>query len=264
MSGISILPQELLDTVLQYVDIKTLLFAQRVSRYWRHTITSNPKLQETLFLRPKTSNSPPYICDWQGNDLQYFGPLKSHPSPQEPTSPRQTFTPITINPLLANEIYYQSLDSSPKRRGQRFVLPPLGTFLRHPSGSWRSMVLTQPPTSSVVAVSIDTSHRYGLRADINFVEANITLGSLVHKMLAAEGLEPGSYAASLCVWHVMYVDTLETEHLAVGDWIAKYEDGKLVPTPARYSAFSLERMRHPLPPVFSSWPAWDADKEAVR
>jgi hypothetical protein len=56
----------------------------------------------------------------------------------------------------------------------------------------------------------------------------------------------------------MFVDTLETDHLAVGDWIAKYEGGKLAPTPTRYSAFSRERMHHPLPPVFSSWPAWDA------
>lgn len=252
------LPQELLDIVLQNVDIKTLFFAQRVSRYWRHTITSSPKLQETLFLRPRTSDTLSFICDWQGEDLHYFGPSKSHPSPQEPTLSRQSFTPMTINPLLANEIYYQSLSSLPQRRGQRFVLPPLGTFLRHPSGSWRSMLLTQPPTSSVVAVSIDTSHRYGLRADINFVEADITLGGLVDKMLAAEGLEAGSYAASLCVWHVMYVDTLETEYLAVGDWIAKYEFGRLLPTPARCSAFSLERLPHPLPPVFSSWPAWDA------
>ncbi|KAM0703240.1 hypothetical protein Q7P35_009178 [Cladosporium inversicolor] len=257
MAAISVLPQELLDMVLQYVDIKTILFAQRVSRYWRHTITSSPKLQETLFLRPKTSNIS-YTCDWQGDDLLYFGPLKRHPSPQyEPTSTK-TFTPITINPLLANEIYYQSLDSAPKRRGQRLVLPPLGTFLRHPSGSWRSMTLTQPPTPSVVAVSIDTSHRYGLRADINFVEVNCTLGSLVDRMLVAEGLEAGSYAAGLCVWHVMFVDTLQTEYLAVEDWIVRYDGGKLVPTPARYSAFSLERMPHPLPPMFSSWPAWDA------
>jgi hypothetical protein len=259
MTGISVLPQELLDIILQLVDIKTLLFAQRVSRHWRHTITSSPKLQEALFLRPKAApNITSYICDWQGDDLQYFGPFKSYLTPQQPTPSRQTFTPITINPLLANEIYYQSLSHIPQRRGQRFVLPPLGTFLRHPSGSWRSMVLTQPPTPSVVAVSIDTSHRFGLRADINFDEANITLGGLIDKMVAAEGLEAGSYAASLCVWHVMFVDTLETDYLAVGDWIAKYEGGKLVPTPARCSAFSLERLPHPLPPVFSSWPVWDA------
>lgn len=256
MAAISVLPQELLDIVLQYVDIKTLLFAQRVSCCWRHTITSSPKLQETLFLRPKTSNTS-YTCDWQGDDLLYFGPPDKSHSPLQRTS-RQTFAPITINPLLANEIYYQSLDSTPKRRGQRLVLPPLGTFLRHPSGSWRSMVLTQPPTPSVVAVSIDTSHRYGLRADINFVEANITLGSLVDRMLAAEGLEAGSYAAGLCVWHVMFVDTVETEYLAVGDWIVRHDCGRLVPTPAKYSAFSLERLPHPLPPVFSSWPAWNA------
>jgi hypothetical protein len=258
MPGISILPQELLDTILQYVDIKTLLFAQHVSRYWRTTITTSPNLQQTLFLRPKPQIKPSYICDWQGDDLHYFGCPKPHLSHEhEPTS-RETFTPITINPLLANEIYYQSLSSLPQRRGQRFVLPPLGTFLRHPSGSWRSMLLTQPPTASVVAVSIDTSHRYGIRADVNFVEANITLGGLVDKMLAAEGFEVSSYAASLCVWHVMFLDTLETDYLAFRDLIARYEGGKLVPTPARYSAFSLERLPHPLPPVFSSWPAWDA------
>lgn len=250
MADISILPQELLDIVLQYVDIKTLLLAQRVSRYWKATITSSPQLQETLFLRPKTSNILSYVCDWQGDDLHYFGPIKPHSSHQ--STSRQTFTYITINPLLANEIYYQSLNTTPQRRGQRLVLPPLSTFLRRSSGSWRSMFLTQPPTPSVVAVSIDTSHRYGLGADINFVETNVTLGRLVDKMLAAEGLEAGSYAASPCVWHVMYVDTLQTEYLAVGDWIAKNVDEKLVPTPARYSPFSLERLPHPLMPVFSS------------
>jgi hypothetical protein len=250
MADIFLLPQELLDIVLQYVDIKTLLLAQRVSRHWKATITSSPQLQENLFLRPKTSNILSYVCEWQGDDLQYFGPIKLYPSHQ-PTS-RQTFTSITINPLLANEIYYQSLNTTPQRRGQRLVLPPLSTFLRHSSGSWRSMFLTQPPTPSVVAVSIDTSHRYGLGADINFVEENVTLGNLVDKMLAAEGLGAGSYAASPCVWHVMYVDTLQTEYLAVGDWIARYLNEKLVPTPARYSAISLEQLPHPLMPVFSS------------
>jgi len=257
MAGIAVLPQELLDTILQYVDMKTLLFAQQVSRHWRDTITSSPQLQESLFLRPKTSNIVKHACDWKGNELVCFGPIPEDQPPHRPPLPssRQTFTSITINPLLANEIYYQSLDSEPKRRGQRLVLPPLGAFLRHPSGSWRSMFLTQPPTPSVVAVSIDTSHRYGLRADITFVEANCALGSLVDKMLAAEDVDANSYAATLCLWHVMYVDTLETEYLAVGDWIAKYVDGKLVPTPAKYSAFALERLTHPLPPIFSSWPA---------
>jgi hypothetical protein len=255
MAAIAVLPQELLDAVLQYVDLKTLLFAQQVSRHWKATIASSPQLQDALFLRPKTSGIIEHLCDWKGDELLQFGPTKDSSPTQSPQSTsRQTFTSITINPLLANEIYYQSLDSEPKRRGQRLVLPPLGTFLRHPSGSWKSMFLTQPPTPSIVAVSIDTSHRYGLRADITFVEANCTLGSLVDRMLAAEALESNSYAASLCVWHVMYVDTLETEYLAVGDWIAKYVDEKLVPTPAKYSAFALQRLRHPLPPVFSLWP----------
>jgi hypothetical protein len=257
MAGIAVLPQELLDAVLQYVDIKTLLLAQRVSRHWKATITSSPQLQEALFLRPKTSGTTKHVCDWKGDELLHFGPMRGHTKSTQ-TTLRQTFISITINPLLANEIYYQSLDSEPKRRGQRLVLPPLGTFLRHPSGSWKSMFLTQPPTPSIVAVSIDTSHHHGLRADITFIETNCTLGSLVDKMLAAEALESNSYAASLCIWHVMYVDTLDTNHIAVGEWIAKYVDGKLVPTPAKYSAFALERLPHPLPPVFSTWPAYVA------
>lgn len=154
---------------------------------------------------------------------------------------------------MANEIYYQSLEPTDKRRGQRLELPLLGTFLRHPTGSWRSMFLTQPPIASVVAVGIDSIH-HSMRADTNFVEANCTLGTLIDRMLEAENLEPDSLAAACCLWHVMYVDTLETDFLAVGDWIAKYVDGKLVPTPAKYTSFALERLMHPLPPLFSSWP----------
>lgn len=256
MAGISVLPQELLDIVLQHVDIKTLLFAQQVSRHWNATITSSPQLQQVLFFRPKTSGIVQHACDWKDEELIYFGPVPESPATASVSSiSRQTFTSITINPLLANEIYYQSLSSTPQRRGQRLVLPSLGAFLRHPTGSWRSMFLTQPPIAHVVAVSIDYSHRDTFRADIKFVEANCTLGRLVDKMLAAEGLEAGSYAATLCLWHVMFVDSLEMEYLAVGEWIAKYEDGKLVPTPAKYSAFALERLEHPSAPVFSLWPA---------
>ena len=117
------------------------------------------------------------------------------------------------------------------------------------------MLLTQPPIASVVAVSIDYTHRYSLRADINFSAANCTLGDLVDKMLEAENLDADSLAACRCLWHVMYVDSLETDYLAVGEWIAKYVDGKLVPTPAKYTSFALERLPHPLPPFFSAWPA---------
>lgn len=117
------------------------------------------------------------------------------------------------------------------------------------------MLLTQPPIASVVAVSIDYTHRYSLRADINFLAANCTLGDLIDKMLEAENLDADSLAACRCLWHVMYVDSLETDYLAVGEWIAKYVDEKLVPTPTKYTSFALERVLHPLPPFFSAWPA---------
>jgi hypothetical protein len=44
------------------------------------------------------------------------------------------------------------------------------------------------------------------------------------------------------------------EYIPVGDWVVKYVDGEMVPTPAKYTAFALERPEHPLPPYFSARP----------
>jgi hypothetical protein len=73
-------------------------------------------------------------------------------------------------------------------------------------------------------------------------------------MLAVENLNAGSLAAALGLWCVMYVDTVEMEYIPVGDWVVKYVDGEMVPTPAKYTAFALERLEHPLPPYFSARP----------
>jgi hypothetical protein len=244
---VAVLPQELLDAVLQHVDIKTLLFAQGVSHHWKETITSSPQIQELLFFRPKTTNLIYHKCNWLGNKLSHFGPA-TKPTETTVTTPTvspltTTFTSIVINPLLANEIYYENLDSGAIRWGQRIVLPHLDTFLHHPAGSWRSMLVTQPPIANVVAVSIDQGYAQSLRSDINFVEETCTLGSLVDRMLAAEQLDAESSEIAPCIWHVMYVNALDTESIAVGDWIAKYVDGKLVPTPARCTSFVLEKRK---------------------
>jgi hypothetical protein len=242
MAAIDVLPQELLDAVLQHVDIKTLLLAQQVSRYWKETINCSPQIQELLFFRPKTIGLIYHKCDWVDNKLSHFGPTTGSAGTDE-SSTTTTFTSIVINPLIANEIYYENLDSGAIRWGQRIVLPHLDKFLHHPAGSWRSMLVTQPPTPSIVAVSIDQGYAQSLRADINFIEENCTLGCLVDRMLAAEQLDAESSEIAPCIWHVMYVNALDTESIAVGDWIAKYVDGKLVPTPARCTSFVLEKRK---------------------
>jgi hypothetical protein len=246
MAGIAVLPQELLDAVLQHVDIKTLLSAQQVSHHWKETITSSPQIQEALFFRPKTTSLIYHKCNWADNKLSHFGPATKPTKTDESrltTTFTTTFTSIIINPLIANEIYYENLDSGAIRWGQRIVLPNLDTFLHHPAGSWRSMLVTQPPIPSIVAVSIDQGYAQSLRSDINFVEENCTLGSLVDRMLAAEQLDAESSEIAPCIWHVMFVNALDTESIAVGDWIAKYVDGELVPTPARCTSFVLEKRK---------------------
>jgi hypothetical protein len=74
VTGLSSLPPELIDAILQHIDIKTLLLAQRVSHTWQNTIASSPQLQEALFIRPKTSPTRLYTCSWKGDKFHYFGP----------------------------------------------------------------------------------------------------------------------------------------------------------------------------------------------
>jgi hypothetical protein len=163
MTGLSSLPPELLDAILQHIDIKTLLFAQRVYHTWKNTIISSPRLQEALFYRPKTSETTLYTCSWKGDKIRRFGPARDKTNTNNKTS-TQTFTPIIINPLLAQSVYYQTLHNrhthrdgerlTRPHRGQRLNLRSLGTFLQHPTGSWRSMFLTQPPMPSMRAANI--------------------------------------------------------------------------------------------------------------
>jgi hypothetical protein len=97
MTGFSELPVELLDAILQHINIKTLLFAQLVSRTWHNAIASSPQLQEDLFFRPKIPKHPNYTCVWTKEKLDYFGPPRditnTNPGFTSKTT-SQTYTPI--------------------------------------------------------------------------------------------------------------------------------------------------------------------------
>jgi hypothetical protein len=240
MTGLSDLRVELLDAILQHIDIKTLLFAQRVSQTWQNTMTASPQLQETLFYRPKSSETRLFTCSWKAKQLRRFGPAKdNHKSTSKTTT--QTFTPITINAFLAQSTYYQPLYDHPThshgerpRRGQRLNLPSLGTFLsflRCPAGSWRSMLLTQPPVPSILAASMKP-YTGNPRVEYDKFESGQggwdwdgTFGSLVDRMLEASGEDEAAAARRL--WTVLLFDAVELRYLAVGDVASRYVDGEL-------------------------------------
>lgn len=266
MDGLSVLPQELFEAVLQHLDIKTLLFAQRVSRHWRTTIASSPQLQEALFCLPKTSETTRYSCEWAGDKLHRFGPVEPaaltkslSTTSADPCSITSTppFTPVTVNPLLVDEIFYSCLDYAPavKRRGQRLVVPRLSVFLRHPTGSWRSMLLTQPPTARIVALMVD-SQNGSPKCNIEFVEANCTLGGLVDRMLAASGIPASSNDNAKYTWNVMYVDAIELDHLAFSGQVSRYMSGRLVSSGREWNMVlkgkAMKMVQHPQPPIFST------------
>jgi hypothetical protein len=130
MTGFSELPVELLDAILQHISIKTLLFAQLVSRTWHNAIASSPQLQEDLFFRPKIPKHPNYTCVWTKEKLDYFGPPRditntnpgftsTSTSTSTSKTTSQTYTPIRINGLLVDAIRIQTLNfRSSHVRGQ--------------------------------------------------------------------------------------------------------------------------------------------------
>jgi hypothetical protein len=266
MATLSSLPQELLDAILQLLDMKTLLFAQRVSHTWRSIVTSSPQLQEALFLRPKTAQTPLYTCSWIGNNIYYFGPAKDKPDTNPNSTSKittQIFTPVRITRLLADAIYCQSLDPRPDQvHGHRLNLQRLRAFLRHPSGSWRSMLLTQPPVSSILATSITI---YDDKPECEFDEIksandadwdwDCTLGDLVDRMLAVcyRSEVAGSQAAARRLWTVKFSDTVGLGYLAVGNKTVRVVKGGLVFTGGESlgDANDLrEIVAHPRPPFF--------------
>jgi hypothetical protein len=119
MTGFSELPVELLDAILQHINIKTLLFAQLVSRTWHSAIASSPQLQEDLFFRLKIPKHPNYICVWTKEKLDYFGPPRDMTNTNPGFTSTSTSTPIRINGLLVDAIRIQTLNfRSSHVRGQ--------------------------------------------------------------------------------------------------------------------------------------------------
>lgn len=74
------------------------------------------------------------------------------------------------------------------------------------------------------------------------------------RLLEAEGWSvnerPAEEAGTRAVWHVMFKDTVDLGHLAVGEEIVRVVGGRLVATGAEYDAQSREEVVRPMAPFF--------------
>lgn len=150
-------------------------------------------------------------------------------------------------------------------RGQCLDLSRLKTFTRYPTGSWRSMLITNSPISSISAWSDRPYYGNPVMEYDHINSANdaawdwdCTLGGLVDRMLLAaccrpEAVESEADAAERR-WNVTFVDTVQLGHLAVGRMIVRFVDGRgLVPTDMKCRGNPNEmraKVAHPNLPVF--------------
>lgn len=158
---------ELLAGILEELDMKTLLFARRVSRQWFAVIRSSPELQEKLFYthRPKKGEDTRYL--WNPS-IRHLEPWGQNLLQEDSNSLRyrgtRTLAPIRINPLLTEEILPLEIDGSTDQ-GQRIECVATTELLKSPDGSWQSMFLTQPPVTRVFAQALVLMRVDPLRVD---------------------------------------------------------------------------------------------------
>lgn len=149
---------ELLASILQELDIKTLLLARRVSRQWFDVIKSSPDLQEKLYYlhRPNKCEDTRYLWTALECHLELCSDVQTDDS--TPSRPSRTclLTSTHINPLLVEEMLPLELDSLDglAEQGQRIECIAMKDLLKSPHGSWQSMFLSQPPATKVLAQSV--------------------------------------------------------------------------------------------------------------
>ena len=129
---------ELAEWILEYLNVRDLLTALRISRRFKNVIQSSRKLQQKLFLsplKPHTSSGP--------------GSLTTHLS----LSPEQAV--VAVNTIFGEVERILRPDYSAVFEFDLVAL--LGLLERHPRGSWKEMFLTQP-----AAVEIEIYHNVAL------------------------------------------------------------------------------------------------------
>lgn len=125
---------ELLENIMRFLDMKTLLLSQRVDKRWRTTIKDSIMLQKKLFMRPAALED---IVDLDLTETRQEGELLALQDLQRTEINGKHSSQFSIvNPLLFD-----------------FVKTRNGQLLRHclkntaVEGSWRNMQIGQPPLS---------------------------------------------------------------------------------------------------------------------
>jgi hypothetical protein len=147
---------ELLDYILQHLDPNTLLLAQRVNHQWQKAIQSDPWCQDKLFYIHRSTTAEPeplYLWIPKRNRLKRY--ILSDP-PRILKPGRFLLAPITLNPLLTEEILPLELVNPgvTQDQGQRLESITISTLLKSPHGSWRSMFVSSPPATKIIARSV--------------------------------------------------------------------------------------------------------------
>ena len=170
---------ELLNCILQHLDPKTLLLARAVNHHWNKAIQSDPWCQGKLFYThhpTRCETNMPYLWIPRENRLERWTQFGQPDAEKQELDDASQFllTPITLNPLLTEEIlqlefdwpsqlvasdYPPNMPDQGQRleiqgQGQRLENIAISTLLRSPHGSWRSMFISSPPTTKIFGRSI--------------------------------------------------------------------------------------------------------------
>ncbi|KAK5713775.1 hypothetical protein LTR17_017459 [Elasticomyces elasticus] len=127
---------ELLECILIHLDNRTLLLSQRVNSTFQATITTSIHLQRKLFLRPESTSAG---------------------STSSPKTPNKRFNPLFLDEFGRSLPRIKAVDRSRSGKKHTFFVNRkrkliLESTTSRPAkaadmkGSWRKMLLTQPPT----------------------------------------------------------------------------------------------------------------------
>jgi hypothetical protein len=235
---------ELLDCILQQLDPKTLLLAQRVNHQWQKAIRSDPWCQGKLFYIGRSTRSEPdtlYLWIPKRNRLKKY--IMSDP-PRILKPGRLLLTPITLNPLLTEDILPLELRNpgGTQDQGQRLESITISTLLKSPHGSWRSMFISSPPVTKVIARSVfcwrggPDAHwdrfQYKYLSFVVEDAAGIRMSSVVGEVLSmAEGFGIGVKSlakGSMDHWHLCC-----PKHVHLGNDPSRVRPEDTVDLPAR-------------------------------
>lgn len=125
---------EMLEHIMRFLDMKTLLLSQRVDRRWKATIKGSIMLQKKLFMRPATLEDVLELAVIESRQEDELLVLRDHWRTAATDKGSSWYS--VVNPLL--------FDSVDVGRGQIFKHSPKWTAV---DGSWRNMQIGQPPFS---------------------------------------------------------------------------------------------------------------------